>query len=68
MPRFLKVAAAQVGAINRGEARDAVVARLIALVEKAAAENVKLVVFREPHDPLIDNRCRVSLSADSRAS
>ena len=48
MPRLLKVAAAQVGAIDRGASRETVIARLLALVENAAAEHVKLIVFREP--------------------
>ncbi|KAK0220005.1 carbon-nitrogen hydrolase [Armillaria fumosa] len=47
MPRFLRVAAAQVGRIDRGTPRAQVVARLIALLEEAAAKSVKLVVFPE---------------------
>ncbi|KAK0238183.1 carbon-nitrogen hydrolase [Armillaria nabsnona] len=47
MPRLLRVAAAQVGRIDRGTPRAQVVARLIALLEEAAAKSVKLVVFPE---------------------
>ncbi|PBK67599.1 carbon-nitrogen hydrolase [Armillaria solidipes] len=47
MPRLLRVAAAQVGRIDRGTPRAQVIARLIALLEEAAAKSVKLVVFPE---------------------
>ncbi|GAA5924339.1 uncharacterized protein JCM15063_005606 [Sporobolomyces koalae] len=47
MPRLIRVAAAQVGRIDRSTPREHVLARLNALVEQAAAERVKLVVFPE---------------------
>ncbi|KAK0203780.1 carbon-nitrogen hydrolase [Desarmillaria ectypa] len=47
MPRPLRVAAAQVGRVDRGTPRAQVVARLITLLEEAAAKSVKLVVFPE---------------------
>jgi predicted amidohydrolase len=47
MPRWLKVAAAQVGAINEGTPRAAVVERLLVLLEQAIAEDVELLVYPE---------------------
>lgn len=47
MPRIIKVAAAQVGAVHRSSSRQEVLGRLIRLLEAAAAQGVKLVVFRE---------------------
>ncbi|WVQ92942.1 hypothetical protein IAU59_000003 [Kwoniella sp. CBS 9459] len=47
MARSLKVAAAQVGAVHRTTSRAEVLARLIKLVEDAASQGVKLVVFPE---------------------
>ncbi|WWC61554.1 uncharacterized protein I303_104138 [Kwoniella dejecticola CBS 10117] len=47
MGRPLKVAAAQVGAVHRTTSRAEVLDRLIKLVEDAAAQQVKLVVFPE---------------------
>jgi predicted amidohydrolase len=47
MPRRIKVAAAQVGAVHRTTPRAEVLARLIKLVEQAAEQGVKLAVFRE---------------------
>jgi predicted amidohydrolase len=47
MPRPLRVAAAQVGRIDRSESRASVLARLIALLEEADNQAVKLVVFPE---------------------
>ncbi|KAK0459009.1 carbon-nitrogen hydrolase [Desarmillaria tabescens] len=47
MPRPLRVAAAQVGRVDRGTPRAQVVARLVALLEEAAAKSVRLVVFPE---------------------
>lgn len=47
MPRRIKVAAAQVGAVHRTTPRAEVLARLIKLVEEAAEQGVKLAVFRE---------------------
>ena len=48
MPRLLKVAAAQVGAVHRSTPRAEVLERLIKLVREAAEQGVKLAVFREP--------------------
>jgi predicted amidohydrolase len=45
--RQLRVAAAQLGPIQRAEPRDAVVARLTALLKKAARDGADLVVFPE---------------------
>jgi predicted amidohydrolase len=45
--RPLTVAAAQLGPIGRSEPRDAVVDRLIALLDRAAARGVELIVFPE---------------------
>jgi predicted amidohydrolase len=47
MPRIVRVAAAQSGPIQRNESRQAVVARLIALLDAAAAKMCDLVVFTE---------------------
>ncbi|MBI4520699.1 MAG: N-carbamoyl-D-amino-acid hydrolase [Gemmatimonadetes bacterium] len=47
MSRTLKVAAAQVGGIQRAESRQAVVKRLIALLREAHAAGCELVVFPE---------------------
>ncbi|THH05566.1 hypothetical protein EW146_g9872, partial [Bondarzewia mesenterica] len=47
MPRPLRVAAAQVGRIDRGTPRPQILARLLALLDQAASQNVKLVVFPE---------------------
>ncbi|GFZ52199.1 hypothetical protein JCM24511_09972 [Saitozyma sp. JCM 24511] len=47
MPRRIKVAAAQVGAVHRTTPRADVLARLIKLVEQAAEQGVKLAVFPE---------------------
>jgi len=47
MPRILRVAAAQVGRIDRGTNKQEVVARLVKLLEEAAAKKVKLAVFPE---------------------
>lgn len=47
MVRTLRVAAAQVGRIDRGTSKDEVVARLIKLLEEAASKQVKLAVFPE---------------------
>lgn len=45
MPRLIKVAAAQVGAVNRTDRREDTLERIIKLVEDAAAQGVKLVVL-----------------------
>ncbi|TBW38442.1 N-carbamoyl-D-amino-acid hydrolase [Siculibacillus lacustris] len=47
MPRNLVVGAAQLGPIARAEPREAVVVRMIALLDKAAARGCGLVVFPE---------------------
>jgi predicted amidohydrolase len=47
MSRPLRVAAAQVGRVDRGSPRPAVLARLVSLVESASARGVQLVVFPE---------------------
>lgn len=47
MPRLIKVAAAQIGAVNRTDKREDTLARIIELVEEAAAQDVKLVVLPE---------------------
>lgn len=47
MPRFVKVAAAQMGPINEGTARAAVVERMLALMDQAIAEDVELLVYPE---------------------
>jgi len=45
--RVIKVAAAQLGPIQRAEARQAVVARMLALLHQAAAQGVDLIVYPE---------------------
>ncbi|THH04722.1 hypothetical protein EW145_g5306 [Phellinidium pouzarii] len=47
MPRLLKVAAAQIGAIDRKTPRPDVLNRLIALLDAAAGQGVQFVVFPE---------------------
>ena len=47
MLRLLKVAAVQVGAIDRKTSRSDVLDRLISLLDKAAAQGVQLAVFPE---------------------
>ena len=47
MPRTLRVAGAQTGPIQRADTRKQTLDRLIALLEKAAAEGARLVVFPE---------------------
>jgi predicted amidohydrolase len=47
MPRLLKVAAAQVGAIHRTSTRSDTLQRLINLLDDAITQGVKLVVFPE---------------------
>jgi predicted amidohydrolase len=47
MPRTLKVAAAQMGPNNEGTPREAVVDRMLALLEQAASEGVALIVYPE---------------------
>lgn len=45
--RPLRVAAGQLGPINRNDSRSSVVDRLVALIEEASGENVDLVAFPE---------------------
>ncbi|THW37981.1 carbon-nitrogen hydrolase [Aureobasidium pullulans] len=47
MPRILKVAAAQVGAVDRDADRAETLARLIALLDQAASEKVQLLLYPE---------------------
>ena len=47
MGRVVRVAGAQLGPIQKADSRTAVMARLIALLEQAAARGAKLVVFPE---------------------
>jgi len=47
MSRIIKVAAAQVGAIDRGADRQATLKRLVKLLHEAAEQKVQLVVFPE---------------------
>lgn len=47
MPRYLKVAAAQLGPINEGTTRQAAVERMLALMDQAIGEGVELLVYPE---------------------
>jgi predicted amidohydrolase len=47
MPRFVKVAAAQLGPIPEGTSRETMVERMLALLERAAGEDVELLVYPE---------------------
>jgi hypothetical protein len=47
MPRILRLAAAQMGPNQRADSRDAILARMVALLEGAAAQGAQLVVFPE---------------------
>lgn len=47
MPRIVRVAAAQMGPNQRADSRGAILARMIALLEDAAARGATLVVFPE---------------------
>jgi predicted amidohydrolase len=47
MPRHIKVAAAQMGPNNEGTPREAIVERMLGLLEQAAAEAVDLIVYPE---------------------
>lgn len=59
MPRLIKVAAAQIGAVNRTDKREDTLARIIELVEEAAAQDVKLVVlpYAPSHSFLLRSPC-----------
>ena len=45
--RIVKVAAAQLGPVQKAETRQAVVARMLALLEQAAAQGADLIVYPE---------------------
>jgi N-carbamoyl-D-amino-acid hydrolase len=47
MPRHLKVAAAQLGAIPEGTTREQMVERMLALMEQAIADGVEIVAYPE---------------------
>jgi predicted amidohydrolase len=47
MPRMLKVAAAQMGPNNEGASREEIVDRMLALLDRAAAEQVELIAYPE---------------------
>jgi predicted amidohydrolase len=47
MPRYIKVAAAQMGPNNEGTPREAIVERMLALLEQATREDVELLVYPE---------------------
>jgi hypothetical protein len=47
MPRILRIAAAQMGPNRRADSRESILARMLALLEDAARQGAKLVVFPE---------------------
>ena len=47
MPRWLKIGAAQMGPTQDGTPREAIVERMLALLEAAARDGVKLIVYPE---------------------
>ena len=47
MPRYLKVAAAQMGPNNEGTPREVIVERMLALLEQAIREGVELIAYPE---------------------
>ena len=47
MPRYLKVAAAQMGPNQEGTPREAIVERMLALLEAAARDGAELIVYPE---------------------
>jgi predicted amidohydrolase len=47
MPHHVKVAAAQMGPNNEGTSREAIVERMMALLEQAAAEDVEILAYPE---------------------
>ena len=47
MPRYMKVAAAQMGPNNEGTPREAIVERMLVLLEQAARDGVELLVYPE---------------------
>src|SRR4030095_17184176 len=47
MPRFVKVAAAQMGPNNEGTSREEIVERMLALIEQAVREDVEIIAYPE---------------------
>ncbi len=47
MPRHVKVAAAQMGPNNEGTSREEIVERMLALLERAVAEDVEILAYPE---------------------
>jgi predicted amidohydrolase len=47
MPRWISVAAAQMGPINEGTSREEVVGRMLALLEQASRQGVEVLVYPE---------------------
>ncbi len=47
MPRILTIAGAQLGAIQKADSREAVVARMIALMDEAKAKGAQFIVYPE---------------------
>ncbi len=47
MPRSLRIAAAQMGPNQKGDSRDAILARMLRMLEQAAGQGATLVVFPE---------------------
>ena len=47
MPRQIKVAAAQMGPNNEGVGREEIVERMLGLLERAAKDQVDLIVYPE---------------------
>ena len=47
MPRIVTVAAAQLGAIHKADSREAVVARMLALLDQAKAQGADFIVYPE---------------------
>jgi len=47
MPRYLKIAAAQMGPNQDGTPREAIVERMLALLDEAARDDVELIVYPE---------------------
>src|SRR5207249_7408766 len=47
MPRWIKVAAAQMGPNNEGVSREEIVDRMLGLLEQAVAQDVELIAYPE---------------------
>lgn len=47
MPRILRVAAVQVGTVNRTDEREHTLGRLVSLLEEAAAKGAQVAVYPE---------------------